>query len=225
MGVWSDVYSTNRAIEVQQADGSATLLAHLVHHVMPQRFPALQQQQQGPVQAAGSSIPHGAAQQQQALQTEVPLAGAAAADSGDLTHQQDAMQQAQAEAASDPLGVLTSTHSEPAAAGAADGDEPGSSRGARAEAADVAAAAASGNSRPDSQPSQPLADLSASSAAAAPADSVQAAGDVVLPASWPAACAVYVCGVEPDWRTPLGWLHANFKAADGFLYVVVHLFL
>ncbi|WIA28691.1 hypothetical protein OEZ86_011227 [Tetradesmus obliquus] len=29
--------------------------------------------------------------------------------------------------------------------------------------------------------------------------------------------------VEPDWCTPLAWLHANLKAADSFLYIVVHL--
>jgi hypothetical protein len=34
---------------------------------------------------------------------------------------------------------------------------------------------------------------------------------------------VFVCGVQPDWCTPLAWLHAHLKAADCFLYIVVHL--
>jgi hypothetical protein len=225
MGVWSNVYSTNRAVEMQQPDASATLLAHLVHQVMPQRFPALQQRQ-GVVRAAASSRPHGAAQQEQALQTVGPAARAAAADSADLAHKQDPMQGVQPEAASDPLGGLNSTCSQPAAADGAGGDEQTGSSGAGEEAADDAAAAAaavSGNSRPDTQPSQPQAELSVPSAASAAPDSSQAGGDFVLRASWPAACAVYVCGVQPDWHTPLGWLHAHFQAADGFLYVVVHL--
>lgn len=221
MAVWGDVYSTNRAVEVQQPGGSATLLGHLVHQVMPQRFPALQQQ--SAAGAAGSSIRQGAAQQQQALQTDVPQALAAAVDSGDSISQQDAMQEAECEAGPDPLGALTSTRSQPAAAGADGRDGQTGSTSGVGEAADTAAvsaavaAAASGNSSLDSQPSQPQDELSAA------ADSGQAAVDVVLPAGWPALCAVYVCGVQPDWRTPLGWLHANFKAADGFLYVVVHL--
>lgn len=46
----------------------------------------------------------------------------------------------------------------------------------------------------------------------------------VLPRSGPVAgVRVFVCGVQPDWCTPLGWLHRNLRAADGFLYIVVHL--
>jgi hypothetical protein len=50
-----------------------------------------------------------------------------------------------------------------------------------------------------------------------------AAGSIELSPQWPTQSAVYVCGIHPDWRTPLGWLHANLKAADGFLYVAVHI--
>lgn len=153
IGVWSDVCSSTRAVEVQQPDGSATLLAHLAHLVMPQRFPALVQQQQQLDTAAGSS----GVQQQE-------VAG-------------------QLAAAANPLGVLTPS-TQPAAAGTAAGS---------------------------------------SSSSLSPA--AAAAGDAtVLPQQWPASCsAVYVCGVQPDWCTPLGWLHEHMKAADGFLYVAVHL--
>jgi hypothetical protein len=48
------------------------------------------------------------------------------------------------------------------------------------------------------------------------------APQVVLPSHWPSA-SVFVCGVQPDWCTPLGWLHAHLGAADCFLYVVVHI--
>lgn len=159
--MWSEVYSSSRAIEVQQPDGSSTVLAHLVHTVMPQRFPAPQQQQQQAVASSSIEQPQGNAAQQQSIQPQ-----------GDGQEQQQA-------AATDPLGVLSSSSSKPSASS--------SDTGAVQEG--TAAAAAGG----------------------------------VLPAQWPQSCAVYVCGIQPAWCTPLGWLHANLKAADGFLYVVVHL--
>lgn len=159
------MFSSTRAVEVQQPDGSTTLLAHLAHLVMPQRFPALVQQQQ--CTAAGST----------SVQQQADEAGAAPAASS----QQRQVAEQVAAAGPDPLGALMQS-TEPAAGTAA-----GSS----------------------SAPSPPPA----------------AAGDTaVLPQQWPASCsAVYVCGVQPDWCTPLGWLHEHMKAADGFLYVAVHL--
>lgn len=157
------MFSSTRAVEVQQPDGSTTLLAHLAHLVMPQRFPALVQQQQ--CTAAGSTSVQ-----------QVDEAGPAPAASS----QQQLVAEQVAAAAADPLGALTLC-TEPAAGTAA-----GSS----------------------SAPSPPA-----------------AAGDTaVLPQQCPASCsAVYVCGVQPDWCTPLAWLHEHMKAADGFLYVAVHL--
>lgn len=208
--MWSDVYSTNRAIEVQQPDGSATLLAHLVHVVMPQRFPAPQQAAAGPA-ARDSSIQLQDTQPQQQeppLQQQQQEAEAQLHESSrDAGSEAGQPQQAQVDAG-DPLGVLATAGSHPAAAAAA--DAPSSSKPPNA----TADAAASGASSPSHFPG---------TAGEAAAGSSAPAGEVVLPASWPSSCAAYVCGVQPDWRTPLGWLHTSFKAADGFLYVVVHL--
>jgi hypothetical protein len=210
IGVWEDVYSTNRAMEVQQPDGSATLLAHLVYVVMPQRFPAPQQPAAGPA-ARDSSIHSQDTQPQQQeppLQQQQQEAEAQLHESSrDAGSEAGQPQQAQVDAG-DPLGVLATAGSHPAAAATA--DSPSSSKPISA-AADAAAAAATSPPQETSTPGEAAAGSSA------------AAGELVLPASWPSSCAVYVCGVQPDWRTPLGWLHTNFKAADGFLYVVVHL--
>lgn len=151
--LWEQVFSTSRAVELQQPDGSATLLAHLLHAVMPQRFPALQ-----PAAASGAE----AARQPDS-------AAAAAADAG-----------------SDPLGALGG----------------GSSGGPAAE---------------------PVASSSSSSQPPPPPHAAGSRPAAVSP-GWPGggACRVLVCGVTPDWSTPLGWLHAQLHAADGFLYVVVH---
>jgi hypothetical protein len=121
-------------VEVLQADGSPTLLAHLAHTVMPQRFPSV--------------------------------------DSSSARDQQQ--QQQQQQQADDPLGAL------------------------------------GGTAGPAQQ------------AAGAPHDQQQ---QQQSPDGWPDAadCRVLVCGVSPDWHTPLAWLHAQLRAADGFVYVVVHL--
>lgn len=50
------------------------------------------------------------------------------------------------------------------------------------------------------------------------------AANHVLPPDWPdQGICVLVCGVQPDWCTPLAWLYTHMRAADGFLYIVVHL--
>jgi hypothetical protein len=199
LGVWSDVYSTNRAVEVQQADGSATLLAHLVHTVMPQHFPA--PQQLGPtVAAAAVGSPAGGSEQQQQQQPagDPPDAGGGAEQPAAVAATAAGSDQQGAAAAGDPLGVLASTSSL-AAAGQV---SSGSSQVTQQTLQDA---------------TQGMPASSDEGAAAA------AAGGVELSPQWPTQSAVYVCGIQPDWRTPLGWLHANLKAADGFLYVAVHI--
>lgn len=252
VGVWSEVYSTSRALEAQQPNGSSTLLAHLVHAVLPQRFPAPQQaataaaaaarsgstdsmQQQGPQQAGAAQRvqpPEGALHEaQQGSPAGPPAVSEPLGGEGDsqATQPQDAQH---AESAEDPLGVLGST-SRPAAGAEQQGSGDGSA-GAVLDSAlagqSCTAAVAAGASQDQGQQhssdrsSTPQEAQQPSGSAVNTAGCADAAGGgVVLPAHWPQQCAVYVCGIQPDWCTPLGWLHANLKAADGFLYVVVHL--
>jgi hypothetical protein len=195
LGVWSDVHSTNRAVEVQQADGSTTLLAHLVHAVMPQHFPALQQL--GPSAATkGSDAGSSERQQQQAgdpvdagsRAEQSPAAAATAAGSD---------QQAAAGDTGGPLGVLASTSSP---------------------------AVGQGTSASSQITQQALSDAAQGvPVSASSGEGAAVAGSIQLSPQWPTQSAVYVCGIQPDWRTPLGWLHAHLKAADGFLYVAVHI--
>lgn len=168
--VWDDVFSTSRPVEARQPDGSATLLAHLLYMVMPQRFPALQP----PAAAAAAQL------QPQQQQTRTPP------------------ERATAGVSSDPLGVSGE------AAAAADARAPSPSPAAAAEQPS--------SSQPQQQQQQPP-------------DAAAAQRAHLLPSGWPdaRAASVLVCGVSPDWCTPLAWLHANLRAADGFLYIVVHL--
>lgn len=251
VGVWSEVYSTSRALEAQQPDGSSTLLAHLVHAVLPQRFPAPQQAATaagGAARADSSDSMRGQQQMgpaQQKLPPEGPLqeaqqglpAGPPAAPGplgGEGESQATQPQEAQhAESADDPLGVLGST-SRPAA-GAEQQGSGGSSAAAACDSGPAgqscSTAAAAGASQGQGQQHSSNRSSTQQEDAQQPSDSAvntagcadAADGGVVLPAHWPQQCAVYVCGIQPDWCTPLGWLHANLKAADGFLYVVVHI--
>ncbi|KAF8072664.1 Snip1 [Scenedesmus sp. PABB004] len=159
---WQATYSSSRPVEVTQPDGSATLLAHLLHTVMPRRFPA-------PVPAAGAA------------------AGAAQPPEPHALQEQQQEQQEQQGPAAEAAGTPSSPPDDPLrAAVAAPGDEGGG------------AAAAEAPSPPPPPPPVPL------------------AASHVLPAGWPRAAAL-VCGVQPDWLTPLAWLHAQLGAADGFL--------
>lgn len=210
---WQQVFSTSRPVEVLQPDGSPTLLAHLVHLAMPAAFPA-------PVHPAAAAAPQQQQQQEGGRQQhDVPAEAPAAA----AEPQREAGVQLEP---GDPLGVAAAAGTAAAddAAGAAEAAE---AAGGQAEPPPPAAAADEGG---DTAP--PAAGAPAEAAAEGPGGSrdpqaVQGAAAAAVPAAtlpdgWPAA-VVLVCGIQPDWCTPLGWLHANLRAADAFLYVVVHL--
>uniref|UniRef100_A0A383VVF5 Autophagy protein 5 n=1 Tax=Tetradesmus obliquus TaxID=3088 RepID=A0A383VVF5_TETOB len=230
--VWEQTYSSSRPVEVLQPDGSPTLLAHLVHAVLPQQFPA-------PVPpAAAAAMPQPTAQQQQQQgseqQLELPVSQATAAVSEQQQQQQDTAE------AVDPLGAASDAAVEPAAGGVDVGSSgskapaaasEGNSGSAEAEPGSNAAgdAAAAATVAADRQTSDVAGSSAASREGAAPAAAAAVAATAPsheLPDGWPASdAAVFVCGVQPDWCTPLAWLHANLKAADSFLYIVVHLLM
>eukprot|EP00878_Enallax_costatus_P028930 GHUV01031296.1.p1 GENE.GHUV01031296.1~~GHUV01031296.1.p1 ORF type:complete len:520 (+),score=168.61 GHUV01031296.1:310-1869(+) len=201
--VWSDTYSSSRPIDLTQADGSATLLAHVLHTVMPQEFPA-------PCSPAGvTQLPAVGGQheqQQQATTAQLPVSPGASNTSAAGAAGVDT----EAAVASDPLMLHGSCTAVRAEAGAADPAEGQPSAAGTAGSPDAIAEA------PEQLQSMP--------AVTSPrACTVSAAANHVLTSDWPSkGVSVLVYGVQPDWCTPLGWLHAHLRAADGFLYIVVH---
>ncbi|KAF6263705.1 autophagy protein Apg5-domain-containing protein [Scenedesmus sp. NREL 46B-D3] len=236
--VWEQVFSSSRPVEALQPDGSPTLLAHLVHAVLPRQFPAPVPPAAGAAGAASQQVCQRQRQQQQQQQQqqqhgeEQPL-GHAAQGAGAAASEVQQRQQSPG----DPLG---------AAAGAADLDAAVSVTGSDSSKADAAAgedSSRTAEAKPGRTPEDDARKLvDGAAAAGAPAaageqrpgvesssvTSSQAPAAAVVPShelpdGWPASPVVFVCGVQPDWRTPLAWLHANMKAADCFLYIVVHL--
>lgn len=118
------------------------------------------------------------------------------------------------------LGDSSSDQSPPAALAATVDATVGDPLGVQGRASTAAAADAAGDATKDGCSAGSSAGKSLQPRASEGAAS--AADDSGPQAQWPKSCAAFVCGIQPDWHTPLSWLHVNMKAADGFLYVVVH---
>jgi Autophagy protein Apg5 len=203
--VWEQSFSTSRPFDVLQQDGSDTLLAHVMHAVMPQHFAA--------------PVPQGSSRGEQLL-LEQPMATAQEAADAALQQEQELLVESElpalqletpAQLQSQPEPTPTTRQDE----AAADPEQPTLLPAAAVSDSSLAAAAA-----------DEKCDRTASDNQAAAASHVGRLSELpphVLPAvGWAPAVAV-VCGVQPPWTTPLGWLYGHFRSADGFLYIVVHL--
>eukprot|EP00879_Flechtneria_rotunda_P027378 GHRR01029326.1.p1 GENE.GHRR01029326.1~~GHRR01029326.1.p1 ORF type:complete len:438 (+),score=154.99 GHRR01029326.1:191-1504(+) len=222
LGILDQTYSTSRPLAATQPDGRPTRLAHVLNMVMPQRFPSLEQQPSSTAHAAVATASRRRQQQQQ---------------------QQQHLQQEQQEQQQQPAGSQAVTATSSKAAVLSKAQAPGDDHSQTTyKAVDPNSNVSS--SRGSSQPGAPLPQTTSTPKAAASSsaretsnrltekaqsttsneDQEQAGttSSCVLPSSWPAA-SVMVCGVQPDWLTPLPWLYAHLRAADCFLYIVVHL--
>lgn len=202
--VWSNTYSSSRPVDLAQPDGSATLLAHVLHMVMPQQFPA-------PFVAAGEvAQPSADGRQQEPQQSAVAaqLTASSGTSSSPATGMLNAADAVSETSAADPLRVPNRPIATCSEAVTAEG-LPGS----------AATATASPATAEVSYQQQTTSAVNPAKAATI----VLPAANHVLVSGWPTqGISVAVCGVQPDWCTPLGWLHSHFRAADGFLYIVVH---
>lgn len=173
---------------------------------MPQRFPAPQ-----PLTAA-SAAPGTEPSQQDTQQAQQPQ---------HRQHEQPAVAtaagrtEAADEAADDPLGVKATASVEQQPTATAAGAE-----GQQSSAATTRQSAGAADTQKAGEEQQTAETL----ASPRTATSQPASSNHILPPGWPArGVGVFACGVQPDWCTPLGWLYTNLRAADGFLYIVVHI--